>query len=142
MHQDHGKIRDAVAIHFIERDAFRADALQVVVAAMCVTQDEPRRNSRSAQERAACIAHRVRSALGDSDDMFEAHDRSSGNAKWTGTRNDLVFGSNSQLRAISEIYASSDSGEKFVNDFVAAWHKVMSSDRFDVESQRLAKRSR
>ncbi len=55
-----------------------------------------------------------------------------GEVKWTGTRCDLVFGSNSQLRAIAEVYGSSDSGEKFVNDFVAAWNKVMNLDRFDL----------
>ena len=72
------------------------------------------------------------SSVGDSDDMFEGRDRASGDLKWTGTRNDLVFGSNSQLRAISEVYGSSDSGERFVNAFVAAWDKVMNLDRFDV----------
>ena len=52
--------------------------------------------------------------------------------RWTGTRNDLVFGSNSELRAVAEVYASSDAGEKFVTDFVAAWVKVMDLDRYDV----------
>ncbi|MGA0234892.1 MAG: catalase/peroxidase HPI [Alphaproteobacteria bacterium] len=66
------------------------------------------------------------------DGMYEGKDRSSGAAKWTATSVDLIFGSNSQLRAISEIYASSDSSEKFVKDFVAAWVKVMENDRFDV----------
>ena len=65
-------------------------------------------------------------------DFFEGHDRASGAAKWTGTRNDLVFGSNSQLRAIAEVYGSSDSQQKFVTDFVAAWNKVMNADRFDL----------
>ncbi|MFW2332858.1 catalase/peroxidase HPI [Ilumatobacter sp.] len=72
------------------------------------------------------------SSIDDSEDMFEGRDRSTGDVKWTGTRNDLVFGSNSQLRAISDVYGSSDSGEKFVRDFVAAWDKVMNLDRFDV----------
>jgi len=67
----------------------------------------------------------------DSAEVFEGHDRASGDAKWTGTRNDLVFASNSQLRAISEVYGSSDSQEKFVRDFVVAWHTVMNADRFD-----------
>ncbi len=67
-----------------------------------------------------------------SQDVFEGRDRASGAAKWTGTRVDLIFGSNSQLRAISEVYASSDSGQKFVDDFVAAWNKVMNLDRFDL----------
>ena len=66
----------------------------------------------------------------ESETMFEGRDRSSGEVKWTGTRNDLVFGSNSQLRAIADVYASSDSGEKFVNDFVTAWNKVMNLDLF------------
>ncbi len=65
-------------------------------------------------------------------DLFEGRDRASGAAKWTGTRNDLVFGANSQLRAIAEVYASSDSQQKFVTDFVTAWNKVMNADRFDL----------
>ena len=72
------------------------------------------------------------SAIDDSEEMFEGRDRSSGDVKWTGTRNDLVFGSNSQLRAIADVYGASDGGEKFVRDFVAAWDKVMNLDRFDV----------
>jgi catalase-peroxidase len=66
------------------------------------------------------------------DGVFEGRDRQSGELKWTGTRVDLVFGSNSQLRAVAEVYACQDSREKFVNDFVAAWHKVMNLDRFDL----------
>jgi catalase-peroxidase len=64
-------------------------------------------------------------------DVFEGHDRVSDKPKWTGTRVDLVFGSNSQLRALAEVYACEDSQEKFVHDFVAAWDKVMNLDRFD-----------
>ncbi len=67
-----------------------------------------------------------------SEDIFEGRDRQTGDVKWTGTRVDLVFGSNSQLRAIAEVYASDDSQEAFVHDFVAAWDKVMSLDRFDL----------
>ena len=63
--------------------------------------------------------------------VFEGRDRTSGDTKWTATRVDLVFGSNSQLRAIAEVYAQSDAKQKFVNDFVAAWTKVMNADRFD-----------
>ncbi|MDE3052999.1 MAG: catalase/peroxidase HPI [Gemmatimonadota bacterium] len=63
---------------------------------------------------------------------FEGRDRKSGKVRWTGTRVDLVFGSNSQLRALSEVYGSRDAGEKFVRDFVAAWTKVMNLDRFDL----------
>ncbi|RUO23263.1 catalase/peroxidase HPI [Aliidiomarina iranensis] len=63
---------------------------------------------------------------------FEGRDRNTGEVKWTGTRVDLVFGSNSQLRALAEVYAQSDATEKFVNDFVKAWTKVMNADRFDV----------
>jgi len=65
-------------------------------------------------------------------DVFEGHDRNTGKLKWTGTRVDLAFGSNSQLRAFAEVYACEDSREKFVNDFVAAWNKVMNLDRFDL----------
>ncbi len=65
-------------------------------------------------------------------DIFEGSDRKTGKLKWTGTRVDLIFGSNSQLRAIAEVYACDDSQHKFVNDFVAAWNKVMNADRFDL----------
>ncbi|MCU0640233.1 MAG: catalase/peroxidase HPI [Candidatus Krumholzibacteria bacterium] len=65
-------------------------------------------------------------------DVFEGRDRASGKLKWTATRVDLVFGSNSQLRAIAEVYGCADSQEKFLNDFVAAWDKVMNLDRFDL----------
>jgi catalase-peroxidase len=65
-------------------------------------------------------------------DLFEGHDRATGKLKWTGTRVDLIFGSNSQLRALAEVYACADSQEKFLNDFVAAWNKVMNLDRFDL----------
>jgi len=64
--------------------------------------------------------------------LFEGRDRKSGEVKWTGTRVDLVFGSNSVLRALAEVYGSSDGEKKFVHDFVAAWNKVMNLDRFDV----------
>ncbi len=67
------------------------------------------------------------------DNLFEGIDRKSGEKKWTGTRVDLIFGSNSQLRAISEVYAQSDAKEKFVQDFVDAWTRVMNADRFDLE---------
>jgi catalase-peroxidase len=66
------------------------------------------------------------------DETFVGSDRVSGEQKWTATRTDLAFGSNSQLRALSEVYAASDAGEKFVRDFVAAWVKVMNADRFDL----------
>jgi catalase-peroxidase len=71
-------------------------------------------------------------ATSEAKDVFEGRDRKTGELKWTGTRVDLVFGSNSQLRALAEVYASSDSQEKFIRDFVAAWTKVMSLDRFDL----------
>jgi catalase-peroxidase len=70
-------------------------------------------------------------ALSDAKDVFEGRDRQTGEVKWTATRVDLVFGSNAQLRALSEVYGSSDGQEKFVHDFVAAWTKVMNLDRFD-----------
>ena len=63
--------------------------------------------------------------------FYEGRDRDSGEIRWTGSRVDLVFGSNSQLRAIAEVYASQDATEKFVHDFIAAWNKVMDLDRFD-----------
>ncbi|NBV65362.1 MAG: catalase-peroxidase, partial [Planctomycetes bacterium] len=66
------------------------------------------------------------------EEIFNGRDRATGQAKFTASRVDLVFGSNSQLRALSEVYASDDAKEKFVHDFVAAWHKVMMLDRFDV----------
>jgi catalase-peroxidase len=65
-------------------------------------------------------------------DNFEGRDRKTGAVKWTGTRADLVFGSNSVLRALAEVYAQADGREKFVRDFVAAWTKVMNLDRFDL----------
>jgi catalase-peroxidase len=68
----------------------------------------------------------------DDKDVFEGRDRSTGKVKWTATRVDLIFGSNSQLRALAEVYAQEDSKKKFVNDFVAAWNKVMNADRFDL----------
>jgi catalase-peroxidase len=68
----------------------------------------------------------------DSDSTFVGKDRATGQEKWSGSRVDLVFGSNSQLRALAEVYAQDDAKEKFVNDFVAAWAKVMDLDRFDV----------
>jgi catalase-peroxidase len=71
-------------------------------------------------------------ALSKNADVFEGRDRRTGERKWTGSRVDLVFGSNSQLRAVAEVYASSDAQKKFVKDFVAAWNKVMNLDRFDL----------
>ncbi len=67
------------------------------------------------------------------EDLFNGVDRKSGKVKWTGTRADLIFGSNSQLRALAEVYATDDSSEKFLNDFTAAWTKVMNSDRFELK---------
>ena len=72
------------------------------------------------------------SATSEDQDTFEGRDVTSGELKWTGSRTDLVFGSNSQLRALAEVYASDDAGAKFVADFVAAWNKVMMLDRFDL----------
>jgi catalase-peroxidase len=71
-------------------------------------------------------------AVSDAKDVFEGSDRATGELKWTGTRVDLVFGPNSQLRALAEVYGSSDAQSKFVQDFVAAWTKVMNLDRFDL----------
>ncbi|PKN88463.1 MAG: catalase/peroxidase HPI [Chloroflexi bacterium HGW-Chloroflexi-8] len=71
-------------------------------------------------------------ASADDENVFEGHDRTTGELQWTGTRVDLIFGSNSQLRALAEVYASDDSQEKFLQDFVMAWNKVMNLDRFDL----------
>jgi catalase-peroxidase len=71
-------------------------------------------------------------ATSDNQDTFEGRDRKTGKVKWTATRADLIFGSNAQLRALSEVYASSDAHKKFVDDFVRAWNKVMNLDRFDL----------
>jgi len=70
--------------------------------------------------------------VGEGDEVFEVRDRQSGEVRWTGSRVDLVFGANSQLRAISEVYGAADAEERFVRDFVAAWDKVMNLDRFDL----------
>ncbi len=70
--------------------------------------------------------------VGDSEDLFEGRSRETGEVRWTGTRVDLVFGSNSELRALAEVYASDDAETKFVADFVAAWAKVMELDRFEL----------
>ncbi len=75
-------------------------------------------------------------ATSDAKDVFEARDATTGKVEWTGTRADLVFGSNSQLRALSEVYGSADAKEKFAKDFVAAWTKVMNLDRFDLRVSR------
>ncbi len=72
-------------------------------------------------------------SVSDDESLFEGRDRNSGEVKWTGTRADLVFGSNSELRAIAEVYGSADAQEKFLNDFIAAWNKVMNLDRFDLK---------
>jgi catalase-peroxidase len=71
-------------------------------------------------------------ASDDTNEIFEGKDRKTGKLKWTATRADLIFGSNSELRAIAEVYGCSDAGEKFVNDFISAWSKVMNNDRFDL----------
>jgi catalase-peroxidase len=69
----------------------------------------------------------------DTKEEFVGKDRKSGEQKYTATRADLIFGSNSELRALAEVYGSADAGEKFVSDFAAAWHKVMNLDRFDLK---------
>ena len=75
-------------------------------------------------------------ATSDANNTFEGRDRKSGEVRWTATRADLIFGSNAQLRALSEVYGSSDAHQKFVHDFVNAWTKVMNLDRFDLAAQR------
>ena len=73
------------------------------------------------------------SAIDNSKEVFEGKDRKTGNVKWTATRADLIFGSNSELRALAEVYACEDGKEKFIKDFIAAWHKVMNLDRYDLK---------
>ena len=68
----------------------------------------------------------------ESEDLFEGRDRETGELRWTGTRVDLIFGRDSELRAVAEVYGCDDAKEKFVRDFVAAWDKVMNLDRFDL----------
>ncbi|HEY5424016.1 MAG TPA: peroxidase family protein, partial [Ilumatobacteraceae bacterium] len=72
-------------------------------------------------------------ATSESEDLFEGRDRSTGEVRWTGTRVDLIFGSSSELRALAEVYAAADGEQKFVDDFAAAWAKVMNNDRFDLD---------
>jgi catalase-peroxidase len=71
-------------------------------------------------------------AVSEARDVFEGRDRKTGELKWTATRVDLIFGSNSQLRALAEVYGGEDSQEKFLHDFLAVWNKVMNLDRFDL----------
>ncbi len=71
-------------------------------------------------------------ATSDAQNVFEGRDRKTGKVRWTATRADLIFGSNAQLRALSEVYASADAHQKFVHDFAAVWNKVMNLDRFDL----------
>jgi catalase-peroxidase len=73
------------------------------------------------------------SAIDDEMEIFEGKSRVSGSVVWTASRADLIFGSHSELRAISEVYASEDANEKFINDFIDAWVKVMNLDRFDLK---------
>ena len=72
-------------------------------------------------------------ATDEAETKFEGRSRKTGDVVWTGTRADLIFGSNSELRALAEVYACDDGKEKFVNDFVTAWNKVMDADRFDLK---------
>ena len=72
-------------------------------------------------------------ATSSAKEEFEGKDRKTGEVKWTATRADLIFGSNSELRALAEVYGSNDAKEKFVSDFVAAWYKVMNLDRYDLQ---------
>ena len=71
--------------------------------------------------------------VSESKEIYEGRDRMSGKLKWTATRNDLIFGSNSELRAVAEVYASNTNKEKFIKDFAKAWVKVMNLDRFDLK---------
>jgi catalase-peroxidase len=71
-------------------------------------------------------------AVSNDENLFEGRDRQTGEVKWTATRVDLIFGSNSILRALAEVYGSADAEKKFIQDFIAAWNKVMNLDRFDL----------
>jgi len=73
-------------------------------------------------------------ATSGAENLFEARDRKTGAVKWTGTRADLIFGSHAQLRALAEVYGSSDAKEKFAQDFAKAWAKVMNLDRFELHA--------
>jgi catalase-peroxidase len=70
--------------------------------------------------------------VSEEQELYEGRDRKTGDLKWTGTRVDLLFGSNSELRALAEVYGSADGQEKFIHDFVTVWNKVMNLDRFDL----------
>ena len=74
--------------------------------------------------------------------VFQGIDRTSGEKKWTATPADLIFGSSSELRTVAEVYAANDGNEKFINDFIAAWTKVMTADRFDIDTNTFALFSR
>lgn len=74
-------------------------------------------------------------ATTDKQDVFVGSDRKTGDIKWSATRADLIFGSNSELRAIAEVYGCDDANEKFIHDFVSAWDKVMNLDRFDLKNK-------
>jgi catalase-peroxidase len=71
-------------------------------------------------------------AVSNDQNLFEGHDRKTGQLKWTATRVDLIFGSNSVLRALAEVYGGADAEQKFIQDFISAWNKVMNLDRFDL----------
>lgn len=77
--------------------------------------------------------HHIWNSIDDEEEEFECKTRTSSEVKFTASRVDLVFGSNSQLRAIAEVYAQEDAQEKFIHDFIAAWNKVMNADRFDIK---------
>ena len=86
----------------------------------------------ASQEQTDAASFAVLEPVADAKDVFEGRDRKTGEPRWTGTRVDLIFGSNSQLRALAEVYGCDDSQEKFLHDFVAAWDKLMNLDRFDL----------
>ena len=81
------------------------------------------------------LSESILSKASSSDSLYEGRDRQTDTLKWTATHVDLIFGSNSELRAVAEVYASDDAKEKFVQDFVNAWTKVMNLDRFDLKQQ-------
>ena len=96
-----------------------------------VFTDRPGHADQRLLRQPARLRHRVEAPRQPTENVYEGRDRANGEVKWTATAADLVFGSNSELRAIAEVYGSADGAQKFAKDFVAAWAKVMDLDRFD-----------
>jgi hypothetical protein len=122
-----------------------SNLLELPVGAVAANSFQPRQHfdedtlaSLTASVRELGVLQPILVRPAGSDGTYEGRDRRTKAAKWTATRVDLIFGSHSQLRAFAEVYGSSDSKEKFVKDFVAAWTKVMNADRFDLAGRKAA----